>query len=196
MPRAGLNRSVVVGLALDVVDADGWPGLTLASVAARAGVAVPSLYKHVAGLPALRLEVAAACIDEVTAALTEARGPRTGAAAVRAMAGALRAYGRAHPGRYLATQGAWAGVPEADEVRRAGAAAVGLLVDAVAQLEVPEARRIDAVRSVRAAVHGFVLLEMDGGFGMPDDVDASFGYLVDRLVSGLEDPSRSRSQRS
>ncbi|ROS23006.1 TetR/AcrR family transcriptional regulator [Cellulomonas sp. PhB150] len=196
MPRAGLDRAAVVRLGLEVVDTDGWPGLTLAAVAARAGVAVPSLYKHVAGLPALRLAVVATCVDEVAALLTDARGERTGAEAVRVMAGALRAYGRARPGRYLATQGAWAGVPEADEIRRAGAAAVGLIAEAVAHLDVPEAHRIDAVRAVRAAVHGFVMLEMDGGFGMPEDVDASFDYLVDRLVAGLEAASRSRSQRS
>jgi hypothetical protein len=35
-------------------------------------------------------------------------------------------------------------------------------------------------------VHGFVVLELDGGFGMPDDVDVSFDFLVDGLVGGLE----------
>ena len=60
------------------------------------------------------------------------------------------------------------------------------LADAVAALGVPEERQIDAVRAVRAAVHGFVVLELDGGFGMPDDVDASFDFLVDGLVGGLE----------
>lgn len=188
MPRAGLDRAAVVRLGLDVVDADGWPGLTLAAVAARAGVAVPSLYKHVAGLPALRLGVAAAAVAQVTATLVAARSDRTGARALRAMLDATRAFARKHPGRYLAAQGDWSGDPAADEVRRAGAGAVGLLSEAVAQMGVPDAHRIDAVRSVRAAVHGFVLLEIGGGFGMPDDVDASFTYLVDRLVAGLERP--------
>ena len=186
MPRAGLDGDAVTRLALGVVDADGWPGLTLAAVAGRANVAVPSLYKHVAGLPGLRAEVAAACIDQLTAALAGARGPSTGADALRAIATATRAFAKAHPGRYLAAQGGWASDPSGDGVRRAGAATVALMSEAVAQLDVPAERRIDAVRAVRAAVHGFVMLELDGGFGMPEDVDASFGYLVDRLVAGIE----------
>ncbi|MDM7830723.1 TetR-like C-terminal domain-containing protein [Cellulomonas edaphi] len=173
-------------LGLEVVDADGWPGLTLAAVAGRAGVAVPSLYKHVAGLPGLRLDVARACVEQLTAALVAGRGEATGARALRAMAGATRGFALAHPGRYLATQGGWARDPEADEVRRAGAATVQLLLEAVSQMRVPVDRRIDAVRSVRAAVHGFAVLELDGGFGMPEDVEASFAYLVDHLVAGLE----------
>ena len=55
MPRAGLSPRVVVDLALEVVDdggPSGWADLGLSAVAHRAGVAVPSLYKHVDGLPA------------------------------------------------------------------------------------------------------------------------------------------------
>ena len=38
------------------------------------------------------------------------------------------------------------------------------------------------MRAVRAAVHGFVVLELGGGFGMPEDVDASFTFLVEGVV--------------
>jgi hypothetical protein len=40
---------------------------------------------------------------------------------------------------------------------------------------------IDAIRALRSALHGFVLLETGGGFGLPVDVDRSF----ERLVAGL-----------
>ena len=190
MPRAGLDRAAVVDLALAVVD-DGGPSgfsdLTLAAVAARAGVAVPSLYKHVEGLPGLRREVARASVDEFTRMLADARGTLDGADALRAMADATRAYARAHPGRYQTVQGSsWTRDPDAAAVQTAAARTVDLLAGAVATLGVPPERRIDAVRAFRAAVHGFVVLELDGGFGMPDDVDVSFAFLVDGVVGGLE----------
>jgi AcrR family transcriptional regulator len=53
-PRAGLTTEAVVTLALEVVDESGPEALTLAKVAERAGVAAPSLYKHVKGLADLR----------------------------------------------------------------------------------------------------------------------------------------------
>ncbi|MBE9940881.1 TetR family transcriptional regulator, partial [Cellulosimicrobium cellulans] len=57
MARVGLSHDAVVRIALDLVDAGGPTGfadLTLAKVAAQAGVATPSLYKHVGSLAALR----------------------------------------------------------------------------------------------------------------------------------------------
>ena len=42
---------------------------------------------------------------------------------------------------------------------------------------------IDAVRMMRAALHGFVSIETAGGFGIPQSVDATFARLVDTLDS-------------
>jgi hypothetical protein len=44
---------------------------------------------------------------------------------------------------------------------------------------------IDATRAIRSAVHGFVTLEITGGFGLPQDVDRSFHRLIDMLDLGL-----------
>lgn len=189
MPRAGLDRSAVVALALAVVDESpaGLADLTLAAVAARAGVAVPSLYKHVDGLPGLRRDVARACIEDFTETLVDASpADADPESRLRAMADALRDYARRHPGRYRAVQvGGWPQDDDATAVKVAAARTVELMSDTVAGLGVPAARHVDAVRAVRAALHGFVVLELDGGFGMPDDVDASYRYLVDGLVRGL-----------
>ncbi|QGQ21099.1 TetR/AcrR family transcriptional regulator [Cellulomonas sp. JZ18] len=160
--------------------------MTLAAVATRAGVAVPSLYKHVAGLPGLRREVALRCIaeldDVVAAAAARAEAPRE---RLRAVAHALRAWAHARPGRYQAVQEDWRDHPDADALQTAATAVVARLAALVADVGVPARRHVDAVRAVRAAVHGFVALELAGGFGMADDVDASFAYLVDGLVDGL-----------
>ena len=189
MPRAGLNRQAVVDAALAVVDAGGPTGfadLTLAAVAGRCGVAVPSLYKHVGGLPDLRRGVALVSIADLTAALTAATAGQRGPEAVRAMAAAVRGFAHRTPGRYAATQEAmWVSDPESGELRDAGARAVEVIAASLLELGLPAERTVDAVRAVRAGLHGFVRLELDGGFGMPDDVDASFDYLVATLTSGL-----------
>jgi hypothetical protein len=41
------------------------------------------------------------------------------------------------------------------------------------------------VRAYRSALHGFVSLEVNGGFGLPQDVDESFEALVAVLVAGI-----------
>jgi AcrR family transcriptional regulator len=121
VPRAGLTPEVVVAEAAKVADASGYDRLTLAAVAQRFGVAVPSLYKHVAGLDALHREVAIRGIRELGDALAVAvRGGED--ERLLAIAHAYRAYARSHPGRYAATLRA----PDPDD-SEAGSASRALL---------------------------------------------------------------------
>jgi len=189
VPRAGLSREAVVRIALDLVDAGGPTGfadLTLAKVAAEAGVATPSLYKHVGSLAALRREVAVLTVQDLTARLVDSTVGRSGPDAVRALAHAMRDYAHAHPGRYAAVQVAPdPDDPEAAPLAAAGARTVEVIAAALRGFDLPEERSVDAVRAVRAGVHGFVALELGGGFRMARDRDRSFDVLVGMLVAGV-----------
>ena len=197
MARAGLSREAVTALALRVVDDGGTHGfaeLSLAKVAAAAGVATPSLYKHVGSLADLRRAVALVAIDDLTRATAAATIGRSGPDALSALAGAVRDFAREHPGRYAAVQlSPDLGAAPDDPVSLASARTVAVIVAVLRGFELPQDRTIDAIRAVRSAIHGFVSLELMGGFGLPDDVDHSFEVLVGLLVAGIEDlagPSR------
>ena len=194
MARAGLSHDAVVRIALDLVDAGGPTGfadLTLAKVAAQAGVATPSLYKHVGSLAALRREVAVVAVGDYTRALTDATVGLAGPDAVAALAHATRRYARAHPGRYAAVQVAPDPDDPADAARSAPAGRGVRVVAAVRRGGGrPEDRTVDAVRSVRASLHGFVALELGGGYRLPDDLDRSFDLHVRALLAGLASLAR------
>jgi hypothetical protein len=49
---------------------------------------------------------------------------------------------------------------------------------------------VDATRFLRSALHGFVAIETGGGFGMPVDLERSYGRLVDSVVTALASWSR------
>lgn len=184
MPRAGLSRDAVIAIAVELVDADPSAPLTLAAVAGRAGVAVPSLYKHIRSLDELRDGVAAVAVTSLADAVEPAVAGLAGEQALRAAAGAIREFARSHPGLYAAGQPA-PGRQASPELEVAAARAVGDIAGVVAQAGVPAARTVDAVRILRSAVHGFVQLESAGGFGLPDDVDASFERLLTVLWAGF-----------
>ncbi|WP_082379695.1 TetR/AcrR family transcriptional regulator [Cellulosimicrobium cellulans] len=189
MARAGLSHAAVVRIAVDLVDAGGPTGfadLTLAKVAAQAGVATPSLYKHVGSLAALRREVAVVSVEDYTRALTDATVGLAGPDAVAALAHATRRYARAHPGRYAAVQVAPDPDDPADATLSAAASRSVQVVAAVLRgFDLPEDRTIDAIRSVRASLHGFVALELGGGYRLPDDLDRSFETHVSAVLAGL-----------
>lgn len=189
MPRAGLTRTAVTAVALDLVDEGGVTGfdrLTLAAVAGRAGVAVPSLYKHVASLGDLRRLVATEAVDELTRVLAAASIGRSGPDALRSAADAIRDYARRHPGRYASTQVAPDLADETDaELAGAAARTIEVLAAALRGFGLPEQDMVDAIRMLRSAVHGFVVLELTGGFGMPEDLDRSYRLLIDGIAVGV-----------
>ena len=185
MPRAGLSTAAVVAAAADIADAEGLDRLTLARVAAAAGVWTPSLYNHVESLDDVRRRVALLALRDLADALRDAAVGRAGDDALVAMADAYRAYARRHPGRYAATQRAPA---EGDEEMRAAAKGAVDVVLAILRgygLEGDDA--IHAARAVRSALHGFVALETGGGFGIPVDLDESYARMVRALARGLRD---------
>lgn len=166
-----------------MADEDGWQRLTLAGLAVRLGVRQPSLYKHIDSLDALQRGIAVLAKRELGEVIARAAVGRSGRDALVAVCLAYRAWVHAHPGRYAATVRA----PAIDDVedRQAGAEVVAVVVAVLAGFGLEGDRAIDAARTVRAAVHGFVLLEAAGGFGLPRDLEASFAFLIDTLVAGL-----------
>ncbi len=184
MPRAGLNRDRVLDEAERVADEVGLGNLTLAAVAERLQVRQPSLYKHIDGLDALHRGLAVRAKSELAQVVGRATVGRSGADAVRALAGAYRGWAAEHPGRYAATLRAPAPGDGDDEA--ASAAVVVLVGDILAAYGLSGDDAIDATRALRSALHGFVALEALGGFGLPVSVDRSFDRLVTALVAALE----------
>ncbi|MET8911802.1 TetR-like C-terminal domain-containing protein [Micromonospora sp. NPDC004551] len=179
MPRAGLTPQTVVREAAVLADEVGHDRLTLAALAARLGVALPSLYKHVRGADALHQKLAVLATAEVATELTTAAAGRAGGDALRAAATAFREYARRHPGRYPATQRA----PDPDDPEHLAAAerAVGAIYAILRGYDLSGDAAVDATRMFRASVHGFITIEAAGGFGLPRDIDRSFDEMVAAL---------------
>jgi AcrR family transcriptional regulator len=184
----GLDTERVVETAAAMADADRHDAVTQARVADERGVRAPSLYNHVDGRPALLRGVALLALRELTDALREAAVGRAGDDALAATARAYRGYAREHPGRYAATVRA----PGSDDAEQGAAAKETYEVVAAVlrawNLEGDEA--IHAARTFRSAVHGFVVLEAAGGFGIPLDLDESFERLVATLAAGMRATGR------
>jgi AcrR family transcriptional regulator len=179
MPRAGLTEERVVEEGERFADEVGLSSLTLAALAERLGVRQPSLYKHITGTDGLRRSIALRAKDELAIVLGRAAVGRARGEAIAAMALAYRAWAHQHPGRYAAAQRAPVPGDIDDEI--ASASVTQVAFDVMAGYELRDEDAVDAIRALRAALHGFVTLEAAGGFGLPVDVDRSY----DRLVAGL-----------
>lgn len=178
MPRVGLDAGSVVQAGAELADSEGLEAVTLARLAQKLGVRPPSLYAHVDGLEDLRRRIGALGAGELAAVLGAAAAGRAGWDALEAVAHAYRGYAHDHPGRYAALQPAAPG-PEAQAV-------VEVVVAVLRGYGLAGDPAIHAVRTIRAALHGFVALEAGAGFGIPLSVDESFELMVAVLHDGLE----------
>ena len=166
----------------------GLNGVTIATLANELGVKAPSLYNHVDGRDDIIAGITRRGAVDLARVLTEATANRQGTDAIRSVCVAYRRFAAARPGTYDATQ--LAVTEEADPVTyEALASVVAVVAEPLADVGVASDRIIDAVRTVRAMLHGFVLLERNSGFGMPQDVDSSFDFAVESMLRGLTDRS-------
>lgn len=175
---------MIVDEAARLIDEADGDRVTLSALAKRFGVAQPSLYKHVDGLDGLNRLLTLRVLGEVGDTIRRATTGKAGGDAVSALATAYRDYALAHPGRY----GYILRAPEVGDAawEAAGAEILAVFNAVFAGYRITGADAIDAARFLRSTLHGFVSLELGGGFGMPQSIDASFDRLVAAINRALQ----------
>ncbi len=178
-----INQKQVLDVAVALADEHGFEAVTLASVAEQLGIRIPSLYNHVAGLQGLRYVMRVWGLQQLTRQVRNAAVGRSGDDAIVAIADAYRAFALAHPGVYPATLKA----PTEDETALAEAAQelLDVIVMILSVYNFSPDDTVHLVRGLRSLLHGFVDLEIAGGFQMALDRDESFHQLIQRFVRSL-----------
>lgn len=184
-PRRGLDLQTIVEAAAEIADEIGIQEVTLATLAKKLGVRSPSLYNHVDGLNALRIQLAIYGLKKMIVAIEEALQHKQGDEAIHAIASAYMAFARKHPGVYDLTLRS----PDADEAEYAatGQQLVNLLIETLSYYELDYDKAIHIVRGLRSFLHGFASIEQKGGFGMPQAIDESLKMAVQAYLNGIRD---------
>ena len=180
--RRGLTIDDVVDAAAGLADEQGLWALRPRPLADRLGVRPPSIYNYFDGRDAVVRALALRGLGELTAELSAAAVGRSGTDAVVALAQAYRAYAREHPGVYAAIQASGA---TDREVVAAGDELIDVVMAALRGWSLEGDDAIHAVRALRAAMHGFVSIEAEGGMAMPVDLDESYRRLIETLCAGF-----------
>jgi AcrR family transcriptional regulator len=192
MPRSRLTPESVTEAAAALVDEIGFDHLNMGLLAERLGVKTPSLYKHVASQADLAHRIAVLAMTEVGDAIRDATQGRAGSDALAAGAQAMRMYVQEHLGRYAAGNAARPTgpddplIPAVDRVLASWAAMLrGYKLDS--------SQEIHALRMLRSVLHGFVTLEVAGGFQIDTSVDDSFTWMINFIDHGLRALSATRT---
>jgi AcrR family transcriptional regulator len=171
-----------VTAATELIGDAGPAGLALAAIAARFGVKAPSLYTHIGGIDALDAAVRLRALEQLDAALQRVAVGRSGSNALFAIARAYREFARAHPGQYALSLRATDQTPELAAVAQRILATITAVLRGY---DLDDDDALHATRALRSALHGFVSLELAGGFAMDLDVEESYQRLIAMVDAGL-----------
>ena len=174
-----LNRAAVVTRAAQLADEIGLEELTITKLARELGVTPPGIYRHVTDLADLRRAIGGLAAREAAAELATACAGLSGAAALTALAAALRGWAKRHPARYAALQEA----PDPDDAEGSAAAEalIAVIATALRAYGLAGDDLTDAIRLIRSTLHGFIALEGGDGFKQRRSVEASFARIVAAL---------------
>jgi AcrR family transcriptional regulator len=179
-----VNLGRVIEVAVTLADERGFESITLAEVASALGIRVPSLYNHISGLAGLQSEMALWGSRKLLETTRTAAIGKSGRAAIISISDAYRAFAQAHPGVYPYLLRA----PTEEEPDHVEIAViwVDLLARVLAYYHQSEEDTLHTIRAWRSLMHGFISLEVAGGFRMALDRDESFRRLIALFVNGLE----------
>jgi AcrR family transcriptional regulator len=188
MAGAGITSEGLTRTAAELADEIGFDKVTVSAVARRLGVRDPSLYAHIKNGRELKVRVALLALEELADQAAAALAGRAGKDALVAFANAYRDYAKQHPGRYAAARF------ELDPETAAASAAPrhSQMTRAILRgYDLPEPDQTDAVRFLGSTFHGYVSLELAGGFRhSPREADASWRWALDTLDVALTSHSR------
>ena len=180
MPRAGLTPEVLTRAGAELADEVGFEHVTAAELARRFGVSVPSLYSHVRGSQDLRTRIALLALEELADRGAEALAGRSGRDALAALGNTYRDYARDHPGRYDAAR---LRLDPQTAAASAGARHAQMARAVLRGYDLAEPDQTHAVRLMGSTFHGFVSLELAGGF---DHSTPGPQESWDRIIDALD----------
>ncbi|MGC4807093.1 TetR/AcrR family transcriptional regulator [Micromonospora sp. DT233] len=179
MARAGLTPERLTRAGAELADEVGFEQVTVSALARRFDVRVASLYSHLLNSHDLKTRIALLALEELADRAADALAGRAGKDALTALANVYRDYAREHPGRYAATQFRL-------DAQTAAASAGGRHARMTRALlrgyDLTEPDQTHAVRLLGSVFHGYVSLELGGGFShSAPDTEQTWSRVLDAL---------------
>ncbi|MFJ2815351.1 TetR/AcrR family transcriptional regulator [Streptomyces sp. NPDC087294] len=179
MVRVGLTAERLALAGAELADEVGFEQVTVSALARRFDVKVASLYSHVRNSHDLKTRIALLVLAEMADRAASALAGRAGKDALVALANVYRDYARAHPGRYAASR---LRLDPATAAASAGVRHAQMTRAVLRGYDLTEPDQTHAVRLLGSTFHGYVSLELAGGFShSAPDSQESWTRVLDAL---------------
>ena len=189
MPKRGLNREIVVDAAIDLIEKTGYENFSMRELAGKLRVKPASLYNHIEGAEALRLEVGRHAISALVRAEEAAAQGKERDEAILALAGAYHRYAREHLNLYRIIM--TLRMMEHDPLLDDAQAIVEPILQVLGQYVLEPLVATHLQRMLRSLIHGFIAHENSGYFSHAEtSVEESFWFAVRGFLDRVHSEER------
>ncbi|MBV9385453.1 MAG: TetR/AcrR family transcriptional regulator [Chroococcidiopsidaceae cyanobacterium CP_BM_ER_R8_30] len=181
-----LTPQDVIAAAIACLDREGESALGVNRVARELGIKPPAIYKHLDGNAALRRAVALSIWQQYAAWCRQRlNGVNSPCEMLKVGGHATREFARSYPPRYrvmMQFQLYSEDTVAAPLIRET----LDFMRRVLQSYDLSEAKLIDAMRMVNAAINGFIAVEQAGLLTLERSTDASFEVMLDALIVAIQ----------
>ena len=190
MPRTGLSKEEIIEKAATLANEKGLSYLSVTTLSEYLGIRKPSLYNHVKSIDDLHYKLMIygwkKVSDEIVAGI-DSTSPKE----------KLRNYGRAfyrfsmeNPGVFEAML--WYNKYSDETLLEATEGLYSFFFEQTDSLGIDREVANHLLRTYRAFLEGFIMLQIHNSFGNPISIDESFEISMNVLISGMEQYRRNK----
>ena len=190
--RKKITQERIIDATLEIVEEKGIAGVTIKNTAIQLGIKPPSLYNNVENLEDL-LDIAAnRSMRNLYEKLLTASIGLEKKEALWAIAQEYRNFAKNNPGQYELAQKV--NVWNSEETKQISEQIVAIFLKILQKYTLSEEEAIHFIRVLRSYLHGFTLLEINEGFGLPQELEKSFTIGLELVLTNLESRSNQDGQ--
>ncbi|MFD1414073.1 TetR/AcrR family transcriptional regulator [Oceanobacillus jeddahense] len=187
-----ITKEIITDAAMELLDEKGIEGVTIKNTAIKLAIKPPSLYNHIANLEDLLDMTARKSMKNLYEKLMLASIGLEKKEALWGIAYEYRSFAKNYPGQYQLTQKVklW----KSDETKQIPEQILGIFSKILQKYALSEDETIHFIRTLRSYLHGFILLEMEEAFGLPQELEKSFTLGVNVILTELDSSSNLNNQ--
>jgi len=184
MAKKGISRDMILAKAIEMIERNGNPAISMREIAEELGIKTPSLYNHVKSMNELFTDISRYAADELKQTQLSAIKGKSRDEALFALAAAYRSFAKEHRGLYKVTMA----LPSLQEniLAQTAAAIAEPIFLLLSKYGLNEEQSIHWQRILRSIIHGFLTQEEAGFFRQsPVSVEASYQTAIRCFLNGL-----------
>lgn len=184
MAQKGISRDIILAKAIEMMERNENPAISMWELAEELKIKTPSLYNHVKSMNDLFIDISRYAAEELKQTQLAAIKEKHRDDALFALAAAYRSFAKEHKGLYKATLSLTK--LQGDILTQTAAAIAEPIFLVLSQYELSEEQSIHWQRILRSIIHGFLSQEEAGFFQhYPVSVEISYQAAIRCFLNGL-----------